>query len=135
MSLQVRPKQLNMHANVSLIAVNDEDRSSPTNDNRAGVNRWISERRAALETAVDYWRAKHGENEAVAFHGVKGHVVWAGLEPVAFRALFPNWSERADVREINIEVSQFSTLLSLLILTISTMRITGWSHRCAHVDQ
>ncbi|TDG53249.1 hypothetical protein AWZ03_000064 [Drosophila navojoa] len=95
------------------IKINDEDRSSPTNDNRAGVNRWISERRAALETAVDYWRAKHGDNEAVAFHGVKGHVVWAGLEPVAFRALFPNWSERADVREINIEDGRTDVPMSI----------------------
>ncbi|XP_064539433.1 serine-rich adhesin for platelets-like isoform X3 [Drosophila montana] len=81
----------------------DSDRSSPTNDNRAGVNRWISERRAALETAVDYWRAKHGDNDAVSFHGIKGHVVWAGLEPLPFKAFFPDWSERDDIREINLE--------------------------------
>ncbi|XP_062129122.1 uncharacterized protein LOC133840938 isoform X4 [Drosophila sulfurigaster albostrigata] len=85
------------------VKINSEERSSPTNDNRAGVNRLISERRAALETAVDYWRAKHGDNEAAAFHGIKGHVVWAGLEPLAFRALFPAWTEREDVREINLE--------------------------------
>lgn len=41
-------------------AVNTDERSSPTNENRAGVNRWISERRAALETAVSYWKAKFG---------------------------------------------------------------------------
>lgn len=85
--------------------VNTDERSSPTNENRAGVNRWISERRAALETAVDYWRAKHGENEKEPFHGIKGQVVWAGLEPLAFKALFPDWTERPDVREINEEVS------------------------------
>lgn len=118
-----------------MIAVNTEDRSSPTNDNRAGVNRWISERRAALETAVDYWRAKHGDNEAVAFHGIKGHVVWAGLEPVAFRALFPNWCERDDVREINVEASE---LLSKCRRSVKakftfTLCLTGWSHRCGHV--
>ncbi|XP_030081129.1 uncharacterized protein LOC111597740 isoform X3 [Drosophila hydei] len=95
------------------IKINTEDRSSPTNDNRAGVNRWISERRAALETAVDYWRAKHGDNEAVAFHGIKGHVVWAGLEPVAFRALFPNWCERDDVREINVEDGRTDVAMSI----------------------
>ncbi|XP_030568416.1 supervillin-like isoform X1 [Drosophila novamexicana] len=84
------------------IKIKSEDRSSPTNDNRAGVNRWISERRAALETAVDYWRAKHGDNETVSFHGTKGYVVWAGLEPLAFKALFPDWSERNNIREINL---------------------------------
>ncbi|XP_036670784.2 uncharacterized protein Svil isoform X4 [Drosophila suzukii] len=85
------------------VKINTDERSSPTNDNRAGVNRWISERRAALETAVDYWRAKHGENEKEPFHGIKGQVVWAGLEPLAFKALFPDWTERPDVREINEE--------------------------------
>ncbi|KAM8710344.1 hypothetical protein ACLKA7_017041 [Drosophila subpalustris] len=86
------------------VKINTEERSSPTtSDNRAGVNRWISERRAALETAVDYWRAKHGDNDAVAFHGIRGHVVWAGLEPLAFQALFPAWTQREDVREINLE--------------------------------
>ncbi|XP_044314129.1 uncharacterized protein LOC108052880 isoform X5 [Drosophila rhopaloa] len=85
------------------VKINTDERSSPTNDNRAGVNRWISERRAALETAVDYWRAKHGENEKDPFHGIKGQVVWAGLEPLAFKALFPDWTERSDVREINEE--------------------------------
>nr|XP_036670786.1 mucin-17 isoform X6 [Drosophila suzukii] len=85
------------------VKINTDERSSPTNDNRAGVNRWISERRAALETAVDYWRAKHGENEKEPFHGIRGQVVWAGLEPLAFKALFPDWTERPDVREINEE--------------------------------
>ncbi|EDV95526.1 GH15732 [Drosophila grimshawi] len=85
------------------VKINTEDRSSPTNDNRSGVNRWISERRAALETAVDYWRAKYGDNDTVAFHGTQGYVVWAGLEPLAFKALFPVWSDREDVREINLK--------------------------------
>ncbi|KPU77565.1 uncharacterized protein Dana_GF24919, isoform J [Drosophila ananassae] len=85
------------------VKINTDERSSPTNDNRAGVNRWISERRAALETAVDYWRAKHGENEKEPFHGIRGQVVWAGLEPVAFKALFPEWTDRSDVRDINEE--------------------------------
>lgn len=88
-------------------SVNTDERSSPTNDNRAGVNRWISERRAALETAVDYWRAKHGDNEKEPFHGIRGQVVWAGLEPVPFKALFPEWTDRSDVRDINEEVSQW----------------------------
>ncbi|KAM7355020.1 supervillin isoform 7-T9 [Cochliomyia hominivorax] len=85
------------------IKINTEERSSPTNENRAGVNRWISERRAALETAVSYWRAKFGENEEKQFHGIKGYVVWAGLESTAFKALFPEWSVREDVKEINLQ--------------------------------
>ncbi|XP_037823151.1 supervillin-like isoform X1 [Lucilia sericata] len=85
------------------IKINTEERGSPTNENRAGVNRWISERRAALETAVSYWRAKFGDNEEKQFHGIKGYVVWAGLESTNFKALFPEWSVREDVKEINLQ--------------------------------
>ncbi|XP_017841740.1 supervillin isoform X13 [Drosophila busckii] len=88
---------------------NTEDDNSPTNDNRAGVNRWISERRAALETAVDYWRAKHGDNETLPFHGIKGQVVWAGLEPLDFKALFPFWIEHPDVAKRNLEDGRTDT--------------------------
>ncbi|TMW41323.1 hypothetical protein DOY81_013595 [Sarcophaga bullata] len=87
------------------IKISTEERSSPTNENRAGVNRWISERRAALETAVSYWRAKFGDNEEKQFHGIKGYVAWAGLECTAFKALFPEWTVREDVKEINLQVS------------------------------
>ncbi|XP_055913669.1 uncharacterized protein LOC129947223 isoform X4 [Eupeodes corollae] len=85
------------------VKITIEDRASPTNENRAGVNRWISERRAALETAVSYWRAKFGEKSDKDFYGIKGFVVWAGLEPVAFKALFPDWQDHEDVKEINME--------------------------------
>ncbi|XP_011290699.1 pneumococcal serine-rich repeat protein isoform X3 [Musca domestica] len=85
------------------IKINTDERSSPTNENRAGVNRWISERRAALETAVSYWKAKFGENNEKQFHGIKGYVVWAGLEPIAFKALFPDWSDRDDIKDINLQ--------------------------------
>ncbi|XP_054733800.1 supervillin-like isoform X1 [Anastrepha obliqua] len=85
------------------LKITTEERSSPTNENRAGVNRWISERRAALETAVSYWCAKFGENSEKDFHDIKGYVVWAGLEPLAFKALFPDWIEHEDVKEINMQ--------------------------------
>lgn len=35
---------------------------------------------------------------------VKGNIVWAGLEPIEFIALFPDWLERKDVGQINIQV-------------------------------
>ncbi|XP_067642912.1 uncharacterized protein [Eurosta solidaginis] len=85
------------------LKITTEERSSPTNENRAGVNRWISERRAALETAVSYWCTKFGENNEKDFHDIKGYVVWAGLEPLAFQALFPDWIEREDIKEINLQ--------------------------------
>lgn len=37
---------------------------------------------------------------------VKGNIVWAGLEPIEFIALFPDWIERKDVGQINIQVMQ-----------------------------
>ncbi|XP_055843011.1 serine-rich adhesin for platelets isoform X8 [Episyrphus balteatus] len=91
------------------VKIATEDRASPTNENRAGVNRWISERRAALETAVSYWRAKFGEKSDEEFYGIKGFVVWAGLEPVAFKALFPDWQDNEDVKEINMEDGRTNT--------------------------
>lgn len=40
---------------------------------------------------------------------VKGNIVWAGLEPIEFIALFPDWIERKDVGQINIQVCVGST--------------------------
>lgn len=36
---------------------------------------------------------------------VRGHIVWAGLEPLEFISLFPDWVRRSDVAEINLRVS------------------------------
>lgn len=46
-----------------------------------------------------------GENNEKQFHGIKGYVVWAGLESTTFRALFPDWSDRDDIKDINMQVS------------------------------
>lgn len=107
----------------------EERGESPTNENRAGVNRWISERKAALQTAVSYWKAKKGGG----FHffllrmgfnvvllpdsdeDIKGYVVWAGLEPLKFKSLFPDWVGREDIKEINMQVCSI-TLENLWIL-------------------
>ncbi|KAL5291784.1 SVIL family protein [Megaselia abdita] len=77
----------------------EERGESPTNENRAGVNRWISERKAALQTAVSYWKAKKGDSD----EDIKGFVVWAGLEPLEFKALFPDWVDREDIKDINMQ--------------------------------
>lgn len=39
-----------------------------------------------------------------ALNAVNGNIVWAGLEPAEFTALFPDWIERKDVGQINIQV-------------------------------
>lgn len=36
---------------------------------------------------------------------VQGNIVWAGLEPIEFVALFPDWIERKDIRQINVQVN------------------------------
>lgn len=171
---------------------------SSFDSNRSGENRWQSERRVAMETAVAYWRAKQAQvangqqqqqhsipkenkmqqngNERAAIIGTKellpdengnggidevdtsteeednkttnnttakngtsaacdenddcdterrgemttenganngeekhraeeinGFVVWAGLEPLEFIAMFPDWEQRDDVAEINVQ--------------------------------
>lgn len=35
----------------------------------------------------------------------KTYIVFAGLEPKSFKALFPFWEDREDVKEINMLVS------------------------------
>uniref|UniRef100_A0A182PDP0 HP domain-containing protein n=1 Tax=Anopheles epiroticus TaxID=199890 RepID=A0A182PDP0_9DIPT len=40
---------------------------------------------------------------------VNGFVVWAGLEPLEFIAMFPEWTERDDVAEINVQDGRKST--------------------------
>lgn len=111
-----------------------------SSDNRSGEIRWQAERRAAMESAVQYSKAKHKalrkrlsdesstsldnsvsptddsdsfdvvDNDD-ALNAVKGNIVWAGLEPMEFIALFPDWIERKDVGQINIQV-KFHRLLN-----------------------
>uniref|UniRef100_A0A6M2DJ20 Putative actin regulatory gelsolin/villin family n=1 Tax=Xenopsylla cheopis TaxID=163159 RepID=A0A6M2DJ20_XENCH len=64
----------------------------------SGAVRWQAERRAAMQTAVDYWKCKHGSAK-----DVKGYLVWAGLEPLEFTNLFPVWQDRDDIAEINMK--------------------------------
>lgn len=131
-----------------------EDESPIENDNghvienRSGENRWQAERRAAMQTAVAYWRAKLGlktiktgrnrrtdekkistsseyssgdsneEEEVSSETGLdevdekdkndnilaEGFCIWAGLEPLEFISIFPEWVDRDDIKEINLQV-------------------------------
>jgi len=65
----------------------------------SGAVRWQAERRAAMQTALDYWTVRHGADVPY-----KAYLVWAGLEPLEFTNLFPEWTDRDDITEINIEV-------------------------------
>ncbi|XP_069701361.1 uncharacterized protein [Periplaneta americana] len=64
----------------------------------SGAVRWQAERRAAMQTALDYWRSQHGDRGA----NPVAYLVWAGLEPLQFTNLFPIWTDRDDIAELNI---------------------------------
>lgn len=85
----------------------EEENGSPCSENRAGEFRWLDERRAALETCVSYWRTKKAtEKISEAEDDRWGFVVWAGLEPQNFKALFPEWKDNAEAKELNEMVRQ-----------------------------
>ncbi|XP_039285134.1 supervillin isoform X3 [Nilaparvata lugens] len=73
---------------------------SGSSGSRSGV-RWQAERRAAMATALALWRAKKGASES---KGAESGVLlaYAGLEPLQFTNLFPDWTDRDDIAEINI---------------------------------
>ncbi|XP_076662287.1 supervillin isoform X1 [Halictus rubicundus] len=60
--------------------------------------RWQAERRAAMTTAMQYWQSLHPETTKYPIY-----LVWAGLEPLQFISLFPTWTYRDDIAEINVE--------------------------------
>jgi len=60
-----------------------------------------AERRAAMQTVLDYWRRKHGDDNC---EDPKAYLVWAGLEPLRFADCFPEWCDRDDIAEINMKV-------------------------------
>ncbi|XP_015515749.2 supervillin isoform X2 [Neodiprion lecontei] len=63
----------------------------------SGAVRWQSERRAAMRTAIQYWQTNHPDSTQLPIS-----LVWAGLEPLEFRNLFPMWETREDVAELNM---------------------------------
>lgn len=64
--------------------------------------RWHAERRAAMQTAVDYRRLRYG----LGSRAPKAELVWAGWEPLEFTNLFPIWVDQPDARRLNEEVRQ-----------------------------
>ena len=59
-------------------------------------------RKCALQTAINYWRCKHRNEDKMPF---RGFVVYAGLEPVEFTNLFPLWNVNENARSFNLNVS------------------------------
>ena len=62
--------------------------------------RFTLNRKAALQTAINYWNARNANRE------FKGYVVYAGLEPIEFTNLFPLWeiNENARISNINVNI-------------------------------
>ncbi|KAJ8953301.1 hypothetical protein NQ314_007373, partial [Rhamnusium bicolor] len=73
-----------------------EDEIDLSDQTGSGAVRWQAERKAAMQTAINYWKETHEEDEPVV-----AHLVWAGLEPLQFKNLFPTWDDKEDVAELN----------------------------------
>lgn len=73
-----------------------EDEVDLSDQTGSGAVRWQAERKAAMQTAVSYWKSTHDEEEPVV-----AYLVWAGLEPLQFKNLFPTWDDKEDVAELN----------------------------------
>ncbi|KAJ8974222.1 hypothetical protein NQ317_012117 [Molorchus minor] len=70
-----------------------EDEMDLSDQTGSGAVRWQGERKAAMQTAVNYWNRTHEEGEPVV-----AYLVWAGLEPLQFKNLFPTWHDRGRCR-------------------------------------
>uniref|UniRef100_A0A1B0CW39 HP domain-containing protein n=1 Tax=Lutzomyia longipalpis TaxID=7200 RepID=A0A1B0CW39_LUTLO len=103
----------------------DSDSSEDSDNelvNRAGETRWLGERRAALATALGYWKAKKEAQQEEDESGSgsddesgsdAGNVVWAGLEPLEFISHFPDWTAHPHVEEINRMDGRSEELVSI----------------------
>ncbi|KAG1969106.1 supervillin [Pimephales promelas] len=56
--------------------------------------RWDSDRKCAMETVLQYCREKNEKKPQ------KSYLIHAGLEPLTFTNMFPNWEHREDIAEI-----------------------------------
>lgn len=69
--------------------------------------RWQAERRAAMTIAIRYWRNTRNAQTT----NLPIYLVRAGLEPLQFINLFPEWTYRDDIAELNIEVRKDTVFL------------------------
>ena len=78
----------------------DQPDSENTNTG-SGKLRLAVERRCAMETVIDYCRLKADQRDGPP---PPAYLVSAGLEPMAFTALFPYWTVDEHVGKLNIQV-------------------------------
>ncbi len=83
-------------------ADNFSENNPMNNITGSGLIRWHAERRAAMQTAVDYRRLLYGtlrrDKQPAA------ELVWAGAEPLEFTNLFPAWKHDDKVELLNMKV-------------------------------
>lgn len=84
----------------------EDDDSDFTDQTGSGAVRWQLERKAAMQTAIDYWNNKNGTKD----EEIPAYLVWAGFEPKEFTNLFPTWINRNDVKELNAKVGVIEKL-------------------------
>ncbi|XP_050421245.1 supervillin isoform X2 [Adelges cooleyi] len=80
------------------IVVEDASDVELNNHRGSSFTRLQAERRAAMQTALDYWHQKYNADDTP-----KVYLVWAGLEPLQFTNCFPEWNNRDDIAEINMK--------------------------------
>ena len=70
--------------------------------------RWSSERRCAMETVLQFCqlKAKADQPPPVAY------LVSAGVEPLSFTNLFPEWTVNEEVTQLNVQVNCHFAVIS-----------------------
>jgi len=85
----------NESTNTNKIILNEIDATDGSSKIRFTLNR-----KCALQTAINYWNAK--QTQQSSNKEFKGHVVYAGLEPIEFTNLFPFWVVNENARNSNM---------------------------------
>ena len=90
-----------------------DEKSNDVNATISTKIRFNESRKCALETAICYWNTKYSKSKPF-----KGYIVYAGVEPIEFRNLFPYWQTNEIARSCNLNVSYALLLLLLLLLVV-----------------
>ncbi|XP_026814531.1 supervillin isoform X1 [Rhopalosiphum maidis] len=115
----------------------DDDDAEPATLTATALNhrgssstRLQAERRAAMQTALDYWKRRYGDSDD---EDPKAFLVWAGLEPLRFTDCFPEWHDRDDIAEINMKHNHKPGETQLVEIELA--RITQESYPAAQLLQ
>ncbi|XP_060877352.1 supervillin isoform X3 [Metopolophium dirhodum] len=100
------------------------------NHRGSSSTRLQAERRAAMQTALDYWKRQYGDDDD---NDPKAFLVWAGLEPLRFTDCFPEWRDRDDIAEINMKHNHKPGETQLVEIELA--RITQESYPAAQLLQ